>query len=61
MGYVIAALSNFQYTLLYLIHSFTCPASSSIWNFLATAPDVVNIEEPLPYLKQSATHKEDKH
>jgi hypothetical protein len=30
----------------------TWPASISVWNFLALTPDVVNIEAPLPYLKQ---------
>lgn len=29
---------------------FTCPASISVWNFLAATPDDVNIEAPLPYL-----------
>lgn len=29
---------------------FTCPASISVWNFLAATPDVVNMEAPLPYL-----------
>jgi len=29
---------------------FTCPASISVWNFLAAAPDAVNMAAPLPYL-----------
>lgn len=27
----------------------TCPASTSLWNFLAFDPDFVNIAAPLPY------------
>jgi len=27
----------------------TCPASISLWNFLALDPDLVNIAVPFPY------------
>lgn len=32
------------------LSNITCPASISVWNFLAATPDVVNIEAPFPYL-----------
>jgi len=35
----------------------TCPTSTSVWNFLAATPDVVNIEAPLLYLKEGIRHR----
>jgi hypothetical protein len=42
-----------EYSLLMLFQkvvNITCPASISVWNFLAETPEVVNIEAPFPYL-----------
>jgi len=44
-------LKHFTQILITSNSSLTWPASISCWNFLAAAPDVVNIAAPLPYLK----------